>query len=1056
MYHVWSFFIRKTRFSYLLIVTLVIFGISALFSMPRESNPEVSIPIGIVSTALPGASALDVETLITNKIEEKLKNNLDDVKNLTSSSREGISSIVVEFDASANLDKSIQELKDEVDAAAPDLPDEATDPFVFQVDFANDPILIFAVSGDLPPSEFQRLAKDIEREIKAVKDVSDVSIDGNREREVQVIVNKEALSTFGLNLVDIVSGISQTNSTLPAGSISVNEIEYNVQFEGDIDDPREIADIAILSVGGKPVYVRDVAIVIDGFEEQTTISRISIDGKPSKSSLSFNVFKQTGRGDITKITSAVQERLVELQQPGYMLDGLETLVIFDTGEFLLEDLTTLTRSGMYTIMLVMLILFITLGWREALIAGSAIPLSFLIAFIGLNATGNSLNFISLFSLILAVGVLVDSAIVIVEGINTRMKRWVDKREAALSTIKEFNIPITSGTMTTVAVFAPLFFVSGIVGEFIKGIPYTIIFLLLASLLVALGLVPLISSVFMRRRMTSTLEKKQTRYAKKLRDWYAVELKSFLESRRKKLLFVSSLFVLFIIAVSLPITGIVKTIFFDQGDADFAVVEVELPQGTVLSRTDLETRKVEEILLTEPDIDAFSLTVGAGSPFGSQSSGSKFANAFLLLKDTDDRDRTSLDIIDSLREKFALITTSQVRANQPADGPPVGTPVVIKFLGDDLQELNSLAENASELLASIPGTSDIVTSTKNDGTQFVLEIDKAKATELGLNSSLVSQTLRAAIHGIEATTINNIEEDIDVVVKLNLNTNYRDPHDTNRTTVDAIRQIEIQSSYGAVLLGSILTTSIAQNSTTIAHEDARRVSIVESELTSTGNVREIIEEFKDRIDEINIPPSVTVVYGGENEETDQSFKDMGVAFIVGVILMFFILVLQFNSIRYAGYIIMVIFLSLIGIFFGLLITNQPLSFPSLMGLIALSGIVVNNAIIMIDAINKLRLRNPERAVQAMVIEGAASRLRPVLLTTITTVIGLFPLTFASALWAPLAWSIIFGLSFTVVVTLFFIPMLYNRKPGSLEALRSAQSAETLSDIAAASTQTLPAK
>lgn len=1029
MYSLWSFFIKKNNFSYLLVIALVAFGLFSLLTLPRESNPEVTVPIGVVSVALSGASAVDIETLVTNKIEEKLVNNLDDVKEITSTSREGVSSIVVEFEASADIDQSIQELKDEVDKAKPDLPDEATDPVVEQVDFSSDPILTFAISGDLSEREFFDLAEELEQELEAISGVSDVSVSGKRDREVQVIVNKESLSTFGLNIADVISGISATNNTLPAGSIVVDNVEYNVQFEGDIDDPSEIADIAILASGGEPIYVRDIAEVVDGFEEPASISRVSINGEPSRSSLSFNVFKQSG-GDITKITTAVRERLDELSAEGELLDELEWLVIFDTGEFLLEDLTSLTRSGLQTVGLVMIILFIAIGWREALIAGSAIPLSFLIAFIGLQASGNTLNFVSLFSLILAVGILVDSAIVVVEGIHTRMKMWMDKRDAALLTIKEFHWPLTSGTMTTIAVFAPLFLISGIVGEFIKSIPFTIIFVLLASLLVALGLVPLIASIAMRRRVTSYIEECQEKYTKQLQGWYSNLLRAFLLNRRHKIMFVVGLAIAFVVAVSLPITGLVKVIFFDQGDADFVIVEIELPQGSTLSQTDIEARRVEEVLYTEPDIDAFVMTTGAGSAFGSGSSGSKFANAFLLLTDTKERDRTSLEIIDSLRDKVTGIQTADIRINQPEDGPPVGTPIVIKFLGGDLDELNRTAERAADLLAEIPGTADITTSTKDDSTEFVLTIDKAKATELGLSSNSISQALRASINGIEATTINTIGDDIDVIVKLNLNSAYRDPHDTDRTNIDAVRQVEMQTPQGPILLGSVLNASVGKSSAVIRHEDGVRIATVGSELAAGGNVRVITQAFQDRLDELALPENITAEFGGENEETDQSFREMGVAFVVGVVIMFAILMLQFNSLRHAIYTLSVIPTALIGIFFGLLITGKALSFPSLMGLIALSGIVVNNSIILIDTINNIRRRNPEKSIQDAVVEGATSRLRPVLLTTVTTVIGISPLIFASELWAPLAFSIIFGLSFTVIITLLLIPLLYNRRPGKI--------------------------
>jgi multidrug efflux pump subunit AcrB len=1081
MYTIWSFFTHKRNFSYLVLIALAIAGVFSVVSIQKESNPEVKVPIGIVTTTLPGASATDVETLITNEIERALAGSLEQVEQITSVSREGVSSITVEFNADANLDKSIQDLKDEVDTVVPELPEEANDPFVTQIDFSQEPVLTFAVAGDLPPSEFTRLGLTLEDELETIPGVSSVTIAGLREREVQVVVQAETLRTYGISLTDVVNAIAQTNATLPVGSIEFDGVLYNLQFEAAINDPSEINDIALINANGQPIYVRDVAFVSDGLTETTSLSRVSVNGEPSQPALSFNVLKQTG-GNVTDITTAVNERLAALQEPGKLLSEMQVLIIFDTGDLLIQDLTTLTTSGMVAALLVMGILFLTIGWRESLVAGLSIPLSFMIAFVGLLVSGNTLNFVSLFALILSVGILVDSAIVIVEGIHTNMKAWMDKTEAALKTIQDFHAPVTAGTMTTVAVFVPLFFISGIVGEFIKSIPFTVISVLLASLVVALGFIPLIASLLLRRRTTSTLEERQEEYTKYALNWYREKLSLILGHTKRENIFLSLVIALFFATPILPIKGIpaaivfcvlvatvlyyflqrktrwyllvpgvivtliisgalisllpavatMKVEFFPTGDEDYVIVEMELPEGTILDASEIESRKIEEILYTEPDIQSFVMTVGASSAFTGTggSSGSKFANAFIEL--SEDREKTSLEVGDSLTEKFSAIHTSQVRVTQLAGGPPVGTPIVITFKGNDLDELEQLAIEAARILETIPGTNAVTTSTKDDNTEFVLRIDKAKATSLGLNPSLLAQTLRTAVQGSEATTINTPQQDIDVMVTLNLNPSYRDPHDTNTVTPTAIQQIEIQTLNGPILLGSVLDITVRKGSTAIRHENERRIATAQSELAEGGNVAEINRLFSERAaTELHIPPGVEMIVGGENEETDQSFAEMGYAIIAGLILMFSIIVLMFNSFRHAVYVIAPAFLSFIGIALGLTLSGNALSFPSLMGLIALIGIVVNNSIILIDVMNRIRKDHPEWDMQTTVLEGASSRLRPILLTTLTTVIGIVPLLFASSLWMPLALSIIFGLSFAVIITLVMIPIIYHRNPGTVE-------------------------
>ena len=1083
MHRVWSFFTHKRNFSYLVLTALVVAGIFSVATIQKESNPEVKVPIGFVSTTLPGASAADIETLITDEIENAITGSIENVNSISSVSRNGVSSITVEFDASADLDKTIQDLKDRVDTVVPELPEDASEPFVGRVDFSQEPVITFAVAGDISPSEFTRLGRLIQDDLETVSGVSNVSVAGFREREVQVVVDAEALRAYELSLADVTNAIRRSNAELPVGSIEFDQVNYNLQFEADIKDPSEVGGIVVTTIGGQPIYVHDIALVSDGLTETATLSRVSLDGNPSRPALSFNVQKQTG-GNVTGITEAVRDRLDELQAPGEILESMDVLIIFDTGELLKKDLSTLTQSGIVAILLVMGTLFIAIGWREALVAGLSIPLSFMIAFIGLLMSGNTINFVSLFSLILSVGILVDSAIVVVEGIHTNMKRNLegDKTEAALKTIRNFHAPITAGTMTTVAVFVPLFFISGIVGEFIQSIPFTIISVLLASLLVALGFVPMIASLVLRRRMTSELEEKQEAYTERALAWYKRKLSLILGHRVRENAFIAIIVGLFFATPVMPIKGLLAALifcvivaaalfyflqkqlrwflflpgvilslaaagflvaflpsfltlqveFFPVGDEDYLIVEMELPEGTVLDQSEIEARKIEEILYTEPDIESFVMTVGASSPYSGTGggSGTKFANAFIQLHE--DRDNSSIELADILSEKLSVITTSDVRVTQLAGGPPVGTPVVITFKGDNLDELEQLAVEAARILESIDGTNAVTTSTKDDNTEFVLTIDKAKAATIGLDPQTIALNLRTAVEGSEATTINTTEQDIDVMVTLALNPAYRDPHDTNQVTVDAIRAIELQTPNGPVILGSILETDIRKGSTVIRHDDGDRIATAASELGEGGNVAEINRQFTARAaEELNIPEGVEMIVGGENEETDQSFKEMGYAVLAGLILMFGIVVLMFNSFRHAVYVLVPAFFSFIGITIGLTVTGNALSFPSLMGLIALIGIVVNNSIILIDVMNGLRRENPDWNMYNIVLEGASSRLRPILLTTITTVIGIAPLLVTASFWAPLALAIIFGLSFSVIITLALIPVIYLRNPGEVE-------------------------
>lgn len=1027
----WEFFIRNEKFAYLFLVVLIVVGAYSLANIPRESSPEVVIPVGIVTTILPGAPAVDVESLITNEIERGLTS-LDEVKQITSVSSEGVSNVTVEFEASADVDESIQELKDEIDRIKINLPAAAEDPTVTQIDFQNEPIMTVVVAGDRSDRGFAALASEVEDEIESVAGVSDVQTAGVREEEVQVVVNQTALVQYNLQINEITNAIAANNQTVPIGQITNNGVTYNVAFEGDIDAVAEIGSISITTRGGQPVYVRDVATVIDGLTPISTLSRFSQAGNPSQNAISLNVYKQSG-GDITRIARAVNEKMASLQEQGAILEGFTVDTILDSGEYIERDLVQLSSSGFQTIILVVLLLIVAIGWREGLLAGSAIPLSFLFGFIGLYFSGNSINFLSLFSLILGIGILVDSAIVMVEGINRRMKEdlTIDKKQAAIDTVREFATPLIAGTLTTVSMFVGLFIVSGIIGQFIRSIPYTIIFLLFASLFVALAIVPLLAASFLKRRSATTFEQKQTEYAHKLESWYRSKLNWLLGNAGRERRFRWMLRIALVLALLLPITGFVKVIFFEQTDVEYLIVEIEEPEGTTREVTDIVARRVEDILYTDPDIEAFSTTVGAGNAFGNGGSGGKLANIFLLL--TDERERTSTDITNDLRVEFDAITDSKVTITQPSDGPPTGAAIVVKFLGDDLERLTALANQAALIVGDIEHTTNIETSTNNNSTEFVLTLNRAEAARVGLDPRTISQLARTAVFGTEATSLTTLTDDIEVVVKLNLNqTGDVNPDATNETTIEVLNQLSLPTPTGeTVLLGSLVDVSLRESSSVITHENQERVVSLEADVTAEGNVREVQAAALAAIEEQLDLAGVTIsTGGGETEESNAAFIEMGLALVVGVLLMIAVLTLQFNSYLHTRYVLTILPYSLIGIFVGLAITNSPLSFPSMMGFIALSGIVVNNSILLIDVMNSQRKKCPTKDIREVVLDAASSRIRPILLTTLTTVIGMVPLSLAGDLWAPLAYAVMFGLMFSVVITLILIPIIYHQNPGEV--------------------------
>lgn len=1006
-------------------IVFTIAGGYSVLAIPKEATPDIAIPLGIVTTALPGASAADVERLITDKIEDAVLP-VEGVSKVTSSSGDGFSTVSVEFVASADIDKSIQLLKDAVDTARQELPNEATDPVVSDVNFADQPILIVSVSGNLAPAELTALGERAKDEVERVPGVATVALSGVREREVQVIINEAKLRQFDLTASNVTQAIAAAGFGAPAGTITVDGIEYGVRFDAGIRSTEDVANVYIQGPGGQPLRIGDVARVVDGLEDPTSFSRVSVDGSPANPSLTLTVSKSRG-GNIVQIAEAAKQKLEELQKEG-TLAGTAIVVSYDGAEEVAKSLNDLTKAGFETIVLVLLVLFATLGWREAIVAAASIPLSFLIAFIFLLATGNTLNNVSLFSLILAIGILVDSGIVIVEAFHTRLKK-LGAHDAAVAAVREYAWPLIAGTFTTIVVFIPLFFLSGIVGKFLASIPYTVIFVLLASIFVALGFVPLLSAMYVKDD-TREEERRQERYNRIAQTWYRTFLKDLLHNTQHQNRFMAAMGILFIVALALPATGLLKSVFFPTDDFDYVYINIEKPRGTDLAVTDLAVREVEEVLYTDTAVESFVTVVGSASTLsggtGSPDAGSQIANITVNLREK--HEETSAAFAARLRESFKNITSAQITVGEPANGPPSADPITITFTGDSLDALARAADSAANVLADIPNVINISASTKDASAEFVVRLDSAKAAEQGVSAPAVADTLRTALFSTKATSIRSGKNDIEVRTKLDLNPDYKDPSQTTHVSIDAVRSLTVPGKNGPVPLSSIATVSYEAAQNVIRHEGGTRVMTVTAAVSAQGNAIEATNTFTKKFTKDLLPEGVSMKQGGESEDVGKSFLELFIALIAGAALMLAILVLEFNSFRHSFYLLLLIPLSLVGVHVGLTLMGQPLSLTSMLGVIALAGVIINHAIILMDSIARIHKEHLDFTLEEVVIEAATSRLRPILLTTIVTVVGMIPLAAASPFWAPLAFAIMFGLAFSLLLTLVLVPVLYYRWPG----------------------------
>lgn len=1030
---IWNFFVENYRLTFIVIASLVVLGGVSILGMTKESAPDIDIPIAVVSTVYPGASAIDVETLVTNTIEKKLIN-LDEVEKVSSNSKRGISSIIVQFNADSNSLEKISDLKDKVDEAKSDLPKEAFDPIVKKIRLDDVPVLVFSISGDYDIRELKAQADSLKDEIERINGVSEVVVSGGSDREIQVNIDKAALDNFNLSILQVTQAIEQADSDIPIGQIETAGSNYSLRLAGKITSVEEVANIPISSNSDFPVLVSDVAEVVDGYAANNFKSRLSIEGSSPQTAVSLQVYKVSG-ADTVKTISGIKDSLADNSQE-YEEKKISLQILKDDGNSIKADLNNLMANGLGTIVIVLFILFLFLGRKEAILASLVVPFSYLISLLVLSIMGYTLNILTLFSLILALGILVDSSIVIVESIHREIKRGLGVKEAIFSTISKYKAPLTAGVLTTVFTFMPMIFLGGIVGKFIISIPMTVTIVLLSSLFVSLAIITTLSSFFLKkeeREDDGEVKKEKKGFFKKgmdsLQIWYAGVLEKFIDSKKKQNRFSVLIILLLLASWSLPIFGVLKVNMFPDSNEDTIYVDLKNPIGTSIDDTDLGIQVIEDLLINDSRINSFATSVGGAANTGSalSSGGGDTHLAGIVINLDKERKEKSDDIIGDYQEKFKDIFDSktELKIYQSKYGPIMGAPIDIQISGDSLDKLEDISIQIKDIIKNTPGTINTETSVQETSGEFVIYLDRVKASIYGVNTQQVAGVLRNAIHGVDVVSINlEDQDDVDILVKYKLNANSDSPESNNKIDISDIESLTIATAKGQIPLSSFASIKIENSHFDISHLDGDRVVNVRSNIlkgyTASSIFKEVNKEIKSDVD---LPEGYALSTGGEMEMIADSFSDLIMLLFVGMFLIVGLLVWQFNSYKQTIFTMMSIVFSTIGVFFGLVLVGQNLSFPGLIGIVALAGIVVNNAIILIDQINK-NIKS-EMPLKEAILDASRSRLQPILLTTITTVAGILPLAISNPVWGPLGYSIVFGLAFSTIITLLAIPLLYFR-------------------------------
>ncbi|MCF7820418.1 MAG: efflux RND transporter permease subunit [Candidatus Pacebacteria bacterium] len=1018
-----GFFIKNYRFTYLIVVALIIFGFIAMLTLPKESEPEVKVPYASVATVYIGASPTDIETTVTNKIEDKIKN-LENLNTFTSTSALGFSSIFVEFEAEADLQESFRKLREAVDSAKTSLPSQAEDPVVTEIRLSDYPIVTYSLIGNYSDEQLKTYADTLEAKLESVKDVSKVEIIGGLEREFQVIIDQSKLSLFNLSLSQVVSSINANNFSLPAGTIEIDNFRYNVRIKGKIGEAFDLENLVIATYNESPVFLKDIATIKDTYKEKNTESRIGYAGADPQNTISLQVYKKVG-GNILNIVENSQTAIDELKNNNNLPSDIVVEKTNDNSVFIKEDLNILGTSAIQTFILIALILLAILSLRGAIITALAVPIAFLMSFMFLKFQGMTLNSMVLFSLVLSLGLMVDNAIVIIEGIN----EYVEKHKksvykAAILSVWNFKAAITAGTLTTVSAFLPMLLVSGIMGEYMSIIPKTLTVTLLSSLFVALIIIPTLVTRFIKIKKHNNgkhRNKKRHIFIKKIVDKLAVKYRKTLISilphkKRRRSVIIGS-WMLFLVAIAIPAAGFMRIEMFPKIDFDYFYVNIELPVGSNLEKTEEVTEKVENIVKEVESLDNYVTNIGsqmsAFNSFGGSSSSQNKASITINLNPAKERKLSSIEIAEKLRDELSLIQGAKITVDELQAGPPSGSPIEVRIFSNDNKKISELSKEIGGYLNSQPNIINVNSSLTNATGEFVFTIDRQKANYYGLSASAIASTVRNALFGTTASAINIDNEDIDIVVK------YAKEEFVN---INDLKELLLLTPSGqTVALKQVADVKIEPSLLSIDHKDGKQIATVTADVEKGGNLQLITQNFLDYKNQLSLDQNTSVEIGGETEDVQKSFQEMFYSMIVAVFLIGTILILQFNSFKQPFIILFSLPLAIIGVVFGLLLLNMAFSITVFIGIVSLAGIVVNDAIVLIDRINK-NIKNGLEFNEA-VIEGGVARMQPILITSITTIAGIIPLIYASEMWRGLSISIIFGLLFSTLLNLIFVPILY---------------------------------
>jgi len=1005
---------NRTTIAVLGLIIILLGGYSYM-SLPREAFPDIPIPHIMVHTIYEGVSPEDMETSVTMEIEKEL-NGIRGVKEIRSSSAEGVSIIDVEFNPDVKTDVALQRVRDRVEIAKGELPIDAEEPLIQEINFAEFPIMTISISGDVSPYQFKEIADDLQDALEAVPGVLKVNVLGALEPEIRLEFDPDRLAVYNLMIPEILALIPSENVNISAGGLDTPGTKFNVRIPAELVTAEEVDHLLLTVRDGNPIYLSDVATVTDAFKDRTSFSRLN-----RADNVTLTVQKRVG-ANVIHISDYVRAVVDQAQKqiPG----AVKFDITFDMSKYIRNMVADLENNIMSALILVTGVLLLFLGWRPSTIVAMIIPLSMLITSFLIQMLGYTLNMIVLFSMVLVLGMLVDNAIVIVENIFRHVQSGYGRVEAAILGAREVAWPVTTSTFTTVCAFLPLMFWPGIMGDFMKYLPITLSLGLLSSLFVGLVFNPTICSVWTGR--VAQKHKKENWFVRGYRQIQGAGLKNPGLTLFLAICLLAGLTILY--------GKIGKgTEFFPEGDPERAVIDVRAPQGTNIHETDRIVKIIEQRV--EPYktyIKHIITNVGAsggGMNLIASAGGPHLANITLVFYDFADRKRPSTEIIAEIRKDIEDISGAEIKIEAEEEGPPTGAPIAVRLIGEDFKTLERLNSQLYQAIANVPNVVNLRSDLEATRPELAFTVNRRVAMLLGVNTATVGNFLKMAVFGTKVGTYRRFNDEYDITVRLPL---------ARRLNIDDLYRLQIPNISGkAVPISSLGSFEYRGGFGTINRVDQKRVV----NLTADAEGRlssEVLIDVQKKLSEIELPVGYGISYTGEKETEDESRAFLGKAFGIALLLVVLVLVIQFNSLMVPLIIMTTVILSLIGALTGLLICGLPFGIIMTgIGVISLAGVVVNNAIVLLAYTRQLQMRGMDLLSAAA--EAGVTRLRPVLLTATTTIIGLIPMaigisfdfhTFtlatkseSSQLWRNMAVVVIFGLSFATILTLVVAPSLY---------------------------------